>query len=358
LANNGSLLLENKGKVQQLLEVLRGRRRVVILTHNNPDPDSIASAFALKTLLSQTTKIRSVIAYAGRVARPENLEMIRLLGIDLKPFRSLKSVSERAIVLVDVQPGGRNTALSPRARPAAVIDHHNLRKASLQCPFHDIRTQYGSCSAILTEYVQETGVSINRKLATALYYGIKTDTSDYARDILSADIKAMQFLFPSVSLRVLNRIENPRLPREFYITFSRSVENTWIFRDAVVSVLREEVKPDFAAQMADTLVRMVGIRWAFVCGPSGPDCIFSLRVTARGLNAGNLAQRVAGRVGSGGGHMHSAGGSVPLAALENAGQEGPGWQLVRKFLKAIRRDQVQPAPLMIPTDRPDSKEEK
>ena len=342
--------METKDRLLRLREAIRGRRKATIVTHNNPDPDGIASAFGLKGLLFGLAGIESEIRYGGIVARAENRLMIQLLRIEMKPYRPRPIREDRLVAVVDTQPGGMNLPLEPKARVDLVVDHHPLRKATAAAAFQDIRPGYGSCSAIITEYLREAGLPLGRRLATALYYGIKTDTSDYSREIAAADISSMHFLFPHASLRLLHHIENPRLSRDFYSIFCEALGASRIYGDVLVATLEHESPPDLLAQMSDQLIKMKGIRWVFVCGPRGEACYFSLRGSSRRSPAGRLAHRIAGSGGSGGGHERSAGGQVPAPRAGLEERRVLCRQMAARFLKIVHRDHLQPEPLIIRED--------
>ncbi len=95
-----------------------------------------------------------------------------------------------AVVLIDTQPGTGNNPL-PKGWPAAmVIDHHPYYPETQTANYADVPTGYGASSSMMTEYLQVFGIEPNQKLATALYYGIITDTRGLSRGTSQADIDA------------------------------------------------------------------------------------------------------------------------------------------------------------------------
>ena len=54
--------------INKLLEAVKSKRKVLIQTHNNPDPDTIAAAFALKNLLTATLKTKLILYFCSFVA--------------------------------------------------------------------------------------------------------------------------------------------------------------------------------------------------------------------------------------------------------------------------------------------------
>ena len=159
--------IEHLGK---LLENAR-RRSLLLLTHNNPDPDTIAGACGLSFLLKRKFGTRCFIGYGGVITRAENRSMIQRLRIKMTQLKKINRSKYYAIALVDGQPGtGNNLLEAGHETPLIVIDHHPLRKRSLKSPFHDIRPNYGATSTIITEYILAAGLTPTRSVANALLW--------------------------------------------------------------------------------------------------------------------------------------------------------------------------------------------
>ncbi len=304
-----------KSMLAGLLQALSGPEPLIILPHDNPDPDALASAAALKYLAQELLKKDAVIAQGGIVGRAENRAMLTYLNIDLKPVRDLHLRADSLVALVDTQPGRVNNSLPREIVPAVVIDHHPAYADYRQVPFLDLRDEYGATSTILTEYVREARVELESKLATALFYGISAETQDLGREATPADIAAAQFLYPYTNKRRLAKIENARVPRVYFRAFHEAIERAVIYDRVVVSILPEVQYPDMVAEVADFLLRLDEVEWACAIGGFGDNLHVSLRTTERDVNAGDVLQRVLGNE-SAGGHDMTAGGRMPLDPRE------------------------------------------
>ena len=64
--------------VASMIEWLRGRGKILIVCHDNPDPDSIAAAVALRHLILMKTGQDAVLSYGGVIGRSENRQMVEL----------------------------------------------------------------------------------------------------------------------------------------------------------------------------------------------------------------------------------------------------------------------------------------
>lgn len=306
---NGS----SKGVPAALLAALERPGRLVILPHDNPDPDALASAAALRFLARELLEREATIALGGYVGRAENRAMVRYLNIPLVPVQDLRLDGDAQVALVDTQPGRSNNSLPAGVRPAIVIDHHPQYAPVGDLPFSDLRDGYGATSTILTEYLMDARLRVETKIATALFYGIMAETQDLGREASTPDMDACSFLYPHTNKRRLAKIENARVPREYFAAFRTAVESAVIYDRAVISILGEIRYPDMVAEMADFLLRLDEVEWAAAIGAWDRFVYVSLRTTHRDVNAGDLLQQVLGSDHAGG-HDMIAGGRAPVPA--------------------------------------------
>ena len=311
----------NRGTLASLLQVLDRPGPLVILPHDNPDPDALASAAALKYLVGELLRKEAHIALGGIVGRAENRAMLTYLNITLVPVSEVHFGGDTQVALVDTQPGRPNNSLPEGLVPTAVIDHHPAYDEYPGVPFLDLRDQYGATSTIVTEYLRESKLVPEAKIATALFYGIAAETQDLGREATAADIEASHFLYPYTNKRRLSKIENARVPREYFRVFREAIERAALYDKVVVSMLGEVQYPDMVAEVADFLLRLDQVEWAAAIGTFGSCLHCSIRTIDREVNAGDLLQRVLGSR-SAGGHDMIAGGRLSVgedpAARERA----------------------------------------
>jgi nanoRNase/pAp phosphatase (c-di-AMP/oligoRNAs hydrolase) len=202
-------------RIRRLLRVVKGSSRVLILPHNDPDPDAIASAIALRYLLFDALSLECTIAYRGVIGRAENRALLRYLGRPLRYLASGDLAGKAAIALVDTQPGAGNNALPANSKVAIVIDHHSWREPTAVSAYADVRPETGATSTMLVEYLRAAGLEPAPPLATALFYGIKTDTRGLSRGAGPADTAAYLYLQPLVDAQALAHIEYAQVPACF-----------------------------------------------------------------------------------------------------------------------------------------------
>src|SRR3989449_2369260 len=325
--------LASRGALASLLGALDRPGPLVILPHDNPDPDALASAAAIKYMLLTLARKEAQIALGGIVGRAENRAMLTYLNITLVPVSELPFDGDSAVVLVDTQPGRSNNSLPEGVVPAAVIDHHPAYGDYPGVAFLDLRDQYGATSTIVTEYLRESKLVPEAKIATALFYGIAAETQDLGREATPADIDASHFLYPYANKRRLAKIENARVPREYFRVFREAIDRAVLFDRVVVSMLGEVRYPDMVAEVADFLLRLDQVEWAAAIGMFNGCLHCSVRTIDREVNAGDLLQRVLGSK-SAGGHDQIAGGRIPVPE-DPAARERIASTVRQRFLDAV-----------------------
>lgn len=302
----------NQQRLEKLLETCAGASEVLILPHNDPDPDAIGSALALAYLLQQKAGIAGRVAYAGMIGRAENKALVRYLDQPMQRLASSDLETTRPIALVDTQPGTGNNALPSETRAAIVIDHHPWQDLSKTASFADVRTEIGATCTILTGYLQATGLELPQWLATALFYGIKTDTLGLARGASPADVAAYFTLQAQVDVEALAEIEQAQLPIEYFQQLDAALHAARLCGDLVISYVPQAHRPDLAAEMADLFLRLEGTQWVVCMEAYNDEMILSVRTRDRRGGAGLAVRAIVGEQGTAGGHGMMAAGHVPL----------------------------------------------
>ncbi|UCC74575.1 MAG: bifunctional oligoribonuclease/PAP phosphatase NrnA [Gemmatimonadota bacterium] len=309
--------------------------RLLILTHDNPDPDALASAFALLKLVEKIGGVSARIAFGGFVGRAENRTMVRELQLPVEPTNRVSFEGADLIALVDTQPGTLNNSLPADRQAAIVIDHHQLRPETKKVKFFDVREGCGSTCTIMTQYLQAAGVPLVGDVATALFYGIQSETQDLGREAEGADIKASLALYPGADRELISRIRYPDLPRPYFRSLHRSLERARTRGPVIVSYIGMLDYPDLVAELADFYLRFEGAYWSFCIGQFKQDVVISIRTSLREAAAGELLRRVVGADGSAGGHGMMAGARVPIGDLSAEDVRLKVEELVNRFIKEL-----------------------
>ncbi len=322
-------------KLQLLLNAVKSCVQFFILTHTNPDPDAIASAVALRYLLTEQLGLESQIIYTGLIGRAENKALVRYLVHPLRPLTAADLAAGASLGLVDTQPGAGNTVpLPPSARVVAVIDHHTgIANPTDPASFSDIRPELGATSTILTEYLQAADLEPPPPLATALFYGIKTNTMGLGRNTGLADAAAYHYLQPHIDVKGLANIEQARVPAQYFRSFDVALRAARVYDGVLISYMGAINYPDLPAEMADLLLRLEEAEWVICMGLYEQTLMISIRLHRGERGAGRLAQAIVGMDGSAGGHGAIAGGQIPLAGQA---PEQLVAQLIRRILEHLK----------------------
>ncbi|ANA40247.1 MULTISPECIES: DHH family phosphoesterase [Geobacter] len=338
-------LAQTKSYTDEMLNWVRGKGRILIVVHDNPDPDCLASAIALRHLFVMKLNRDATIAFSGMIGRSENIAMAKQLQIPLTPLALIEYQDFSVTCMLDTQPGTGNNSLPPDRRVDILIDHHPRREAGLRCRWDDIREEYGVTATIVYEYLQAQSVPIGSNLATALFYAIKSETQDLGREAARPDRDAYLKLFPLANKKLLYEITYPKLHVEYYLTINRAIEHSRIYGNLLATNLREVSFPEIVAEMADFFLRLEGVDVVMAIGHFNRDVILSLRTSRHDVNAGALIKRLVEERGVAGGHGMMAGGKIEGLADSAAELEEIEQLLVRRFLDVFALGHVRPLPL-------------
>ena len=296
-----------RARVQQYQRYFADADRVLILLHNDPDPDALASGLALRNLLRRT-KTTAIIGAMQGVTRPENLRMANMLDIHVEPITPASFDDFDRIATVDVQPhyfGGQ------LLRADLVIDHHPEQPGYIAV-FKDIRADYGSTSTILTEHLRSVDVNISERTATAMLYAIKSDTLFFARHTNRDDLEAFTFLYPLADAALIRKMEGAEITMDRLEYVNRATQGG-IMRDQVFSAfVGGAPREDFIPYTADFFLQLENVKWTIIAGVVGNTLILSVRNLGYSRNAGEFVKRWFADIGSAGGHRAMAKAVVPI----------------------------------------------
>jgi nanoRNase/pAp phosphatase (c-di-AMP/oligoRNAs hydrolase) len=316
-------------RVQTFLDLFNPNDNVLILI--NPDPDSMASALAVKRLFWKEVQ-RALIAYIGEIQRLENQAMMELLKIPMVRINQVDLSYFNRHVLVDSQPH-HSDALG-RFSYDAIIDHHPVHQ-QWEAGYVDIRPEYGATATILVEYLRGAGVKPSMKLATALLYAIKTDTANFERDATEEDVKQFRYIFKYANLNLLRKIEWSELRISDLRYFSMALQRMVASKKGIYAHLGEVETPDICVQIAEFFMRVHGMGWSFVSGIYRGKVVIIIRSDGLRKDAGGLARRAFGSLGHAGGHRGSARAEISLQTLKDRGVEPQDAELQRFVRKCL-----------------------
>lgn len=303
------MAISNTEKLRRFYDQFAHDDHVLIVI--NADPDAIASAMAVKRLLWR--KVAGVtISNINVIKRPDNIAMIRLLGVNLVPVKDIVKDSFSRFVMVDSQP--EHNELFSRFPIDVIIDHHP--ETVVHARFLDIRPKYGATASIMTEYLRAANIQPSTKLAAGLFYAIKTDTNNFVRQTLIEDVRAFQFLYRHANLNIVNKIERSELRLDFLKYFKVALENKRIRKGRLFTHFGAIINPDICVLLADFFIKISSVDWSIVSGLYDHNLIIIFRNDGFRKDAGKVARKSFGEFGSAGGHKSTARAEIPLEALK------------------------------------------
>lgn len=311
---------------RRLVKLLREKGKslspLTILTHDHPDPDSLASAWALAHLAQSLGRVKTRIVYGGMIGRAENRMMAERLLVPARPLRKGELAGVPHLALVDTQPPFKNNRCPPRRIPDLIVDHHP-RHADTHSDMALIDEAVGATTTILVEALKEAGLRVPGRLATAIVYGIGSETQNLGREATPRDMDAYQLFWPKANMKTLWRISYPQRSEDFFKTLTRGIRDAYVAGRVIGADLGEVGTPDRVAQMADFLLTLEKMQWSVVTARYMGRLHVSLRANDPGAEAGRLLKRLLGGGNRGGGHGMIAGGSVEVGegASEGAWRE-------------------------------------
>jgi len=325
--------------IRRLIQFLAKKKEsispLLILTHDYADPDALASGFALYYLARHHYNINARMVYNGIIGRAENKEMIRILKIPLYKFKPADLRRYTHVALVDTQPEFGNNPFTKDRRATIVIDQHS----SISEPSADlaiIDNECGATSVILAQAFLLLKIEIPVKIATALAYGILTDTFNLYRAKRADIIKTYLDILPFCDMRALARIQNPSRSKKFFSTLNKGIKNAMVSRRLVVSHLGFVEHPDLVSQISDFLLTYKGMHWSLCTGRYHGKLYVSFRAIEPNALAANILRDIFENSEEAGGHDSIAGGSFDVGkeASDSVWQKVEGC-LVRRLLDRL-----------------------
>jgi len=287
--------------------ILDTRKRMGILTHDDPDPDAIASAIALQAIADHLG-VEADILYWGDLGHEENRAFANLLEIELHAWEDVDHDEYDTLSLVD----HTESAKEPLDLPIDVLIDHRDPPEGYDPEFVDVRPNMSSTSTILTKYVQQFDMHVDETVATALLYGIRAETFDFKRAATPADLTAAAYLYPFADHETLEQVESPSMSPETLDVLAEAITNRRIQGSHLVSNAGFVSNPEALSQAAQHLLNLEGITTSAVFGIANDTIYVAGRSEDIRINLGTVLQEAYGEIGRPTGHSTQAVVEIPL----------------------------------------------
>jgi nanoRNase/pAp phosphatase (c-di-AMP/oligoRNAs hydrolase) len=295
-------------KARQLADLIdETDGEMAILIHRSPDPDSIASAAALKAI-ADSRGVDADILYEGEIGHQENRAFVNLLGIELVSGDGVDLDDYDTVALVDHAKAGEPL---PDVDVDIIIDHYE-HELDHDVAFSDIRPNVSATSTILTKYVQELEIKLDQEVATALLYGIRAETLDFKRDTTPADLTAAAYLYPFADHDTLEQVESPSMSPETLDVLAEAIRNREVRGSHLVSNAGFIRDRDALAQAAQHLLNLEGITTTAVFAIADDTIYLAARSKDIRMDIGNVLEDAFADIGEVAGHSTDASVEIPL----------------------------------------------
>lgn len=295
-------------KVKSLIKALRKKKRVFIQTHNYPDHDSVASAFALQYLLREHD-IESNIIYHGEILRDSLMRMIDRLNIDIRHHSTFELDGSDAIVIVDANKKSMNVA-QLKGEVVAVIDHHQGMSHD-DLDFCDIRSDYGACSTIIFSYFADLRLEPSVEIATAIHTAINFDTHQFTRNVNTLDVETVALLYRVSDIALVNSLVRNSIKIDDLPQYRYLLENVKFHHNFAYCHFPNGCNKNLLAILSDYLLTIDEVDFAVLSAKYLDEIAFSVRSEHAEFPAHIMISEVLKGIGSGGGHIDMAGGRIP-----------------------------------------------
>ena len=325
---------------QKLIDFLEKRHSgispLLILTHDYPDPDALASAYGLKYLVEKAFHMSARIVYQGVIGRMENRTMTRILKLPVYKLKPEDLDKYKHVALVDTKPAFENNAFPQGLNATLVLDqHHPEEEPKAECAIID--TECGATAVIVAQALLLKELEIPARLATALAYGIVSDTMNLYRANRPDVIQTYLQVIPNCDMKAFAQIQNPVRSRRFFATLGKGIQNAVARRGLLTAHLGTVENPDLVSMVADFLLTYRNAKKSFCTGRYKGRLYVSLRLDKPTMNAGNLLRDVFHNPGQAGGHGVIAGGSFEVGEDASPDEWAEAEDvLITRLLKRLR----------------------
>jgi nanoRNase/pAp phosphatase (c-di-AMP/oligoRNAs hydrolase) len=322
-------------KSDRFLNALSSFEQFLIVMHDNPDPDAIATGWGISTLIERTLDRSVRLIGGGAIVRAENRHMVDLLNPPIELVDDMEVPDGTATILVDCGLAATNHILTRKElRPVAIIDHHTNGVNGVRLTFRDIRPKVAASATIAASYLREQHLEPGFKLATAMQYAIHTETRGCETYHSRLDRSILTWLTERSEPGLLAEIECAPLTREYFGDLVLAMQSTMIYDDTGLCFLPRANSPEIVGEVADLLIRCVGIRRILCAAIVGNDMLISARTEEGAGVAADLLQGTLQGLGGSGGHSHRAGGKIGGVGSGSVGVDEAYEQLRRRWLDA------------------------
>lgn len=327
--------------LERVLATVAGEPLVILIT-GHPDPDAIGSALAHQRICEQVG-VPATIAHVLGVSHHQNRALLKLLNVDMLQVASSAELSRfKYLSLVDTSMPEPSIEMPETLKLLTVVDHH--RAARVDAPFVDIRPTMGASCSIYAEYLQHGLAPLTKdrredsRVATALLFGIQTDTDDFSL-ANEPDFLAAAYVKPFCDVDVLKRIGRRAVSASAMNVLARALSDLLVVRDFALAGVGtvSAADRDTIGSAADFILRREDIDTVLVYGVVQDRIDGSLRTNSSSVDPAAFLLGAFGRDQAGkpygGGRADKGGFQIPLGMLAESEDRDALWEIVQQIVR-------------------------
>ncbi|MGM0652625.1 MAG: DHH family phosphoesterase [Bacillota bacterium] len=221
-----------KKEAELFIQAVQKYKALAIFIPGSPDPDAIASAYAIKLILNYYS-IESVIYAEKKLSLPQNQILIDKLKIPVRFDEDINIKKYEAYIVPDFQ-NNRVDVFGDSIPCAVHIDHHARSSDAIKADYALLRADVGSTSTMVALILKELALDLSSEemnsVATALMLGIQTDTDNYEH-IKPLDVEALSYLSALADLSFIENINSLPPTPEMLFFYNKGTGNEVVYRD-------------------------------------------------------------------------------------------------------------------------------
>lgn len=304
------MMSDLQSKPEQLCSVLEHTESLLVVCHDNPDPDSIASAFGLQRIAEFVGVDEITVTYGGEISHQQNRAMINTLDIELDHFDRVGLGEFDRIAFVDHSVPNRNNPIPSNTDLDIILDHHSVTDVS--AIYVDHRPSVGATATLVSKYLSELPLDLDERLATALLFAIHRETLGFTRGTTPAEHEMARYLHSMADHDTIQTLLDSVFTPETLSGIGEAIINREVRGSCLVSSIGRTSERDTLPQAADYLLKLEGVSTTVVFGIIDDVVHLSARTRNPQLDIGALMDETFDDIGSAGGHSEMAGGQIPL----------------------------------------------
>lgn len=305
---------------REILNTINNSLRPLIITHINPDGDTLGCASAMKAFIGDRADI--LIQIEDNFNFPSSYSFLPYVN-NAKNFADIKDEYD-LIIALDIasidRMIGKAREIFDNAKNTIAIDHHKTNKGYAK--LNHIRGGISSTGEVLFDLFKKLNIKITPKMAIGLYAAILTDTGCFKYESTTPHTFeiASELSRLGIDTSQIADLCYTNKPKNLILFQNNLVSNAQFCLDDKIAytLISEEIlkrynaKDEYTEGICETLRSIKNVEIAFVLKETQAGVKVSIRT--KELDATKIAQKF-----NGGGHKRAAGCTIKLklnSALE------------------------------------------